>query len=167
MFGVGILVKVAAAAAGAGLDLDEVYRITRKAADRMRCVTVRLNGETNCVEFGAGFSGEEPKIVSPYRGIDDMAGQVEEIVMKELSAYAPGAVSIAVNRMQVLTFLEGLLIMDSLKKHFEKKGYEVSGCSAGGYFTAFFGPGCIITVSALDDELVRYMPAVRGYDFTI
>jgi dihydroxyacetone kinase len=167
MFGVGILVKVAAAAAAADLDLDEVYRITRKAADRMRCVTVRLNEETNCVEFGAGFSGEEPKIVSPYRGIEDMVIQVEEILMKELSAYAPKAVAIAVNRMQVLTFLEGLAIMNSLKKHFEKKGYEVSGCSAGGYFSAFFGPGCIITLSALDDELARYMPAVKGYDFTI
>ncbi|MDR1058184.1 MAG: dihydroxyacetone kinase subunit DhaK [Treponema sp.] len=167
MFGVGILVKVAAAAADAGLDLDEVYRITRKAADRMRCVTVRLNEDTNCVEFGAGFSGEEPKLVFPYRGMEDMAARIEETVMKELAAYSPKAVSIAVNRMQVLTFLEGLAIMNSLKKHFEKKGYRVSGCSAGGYFSAFFGPGCIVTVSAPDDELLRYMPVVKGYDFTI
>jgi dihydroxyacetone kinase-like protein len=167
MFGVGILVKVAAAAAGAGLDLEEVYRITRKAADRMRCVTVRINGETDSVEFGAGFSGEEPRLVSPYRGIEDMAGRVEGILMEELSVYAPRKLAISVNRMQTLTFLEGLVIMGRLKKHFEGKGYEVPFCSAGGYFTAFFGHGCIIAVSALDDELVRYMPVVKGYDFTI
>ncbi|MDR2740200.1 MAG: dihydroxyacetone kinase subunit DhaK [Treponema sp.] len=165
--GVGVITKIASAAANTGMDLDGVYAVTRKAIERMRSVTVQYCEEKNVLEFGAGFSGEEPKLVLPYNGVDDMARQIYTCAMDELSVYFPKEVFFTINRMRLLAYIEGFVITDSLKTCFEEADYKVAGCAVGAYFDAFSGSGCIATILALDEELAKYLPVVRGYDFTI
>ncbi|GHT77516.1 DhaKLM operon coactivator DhaQ [Spirochaetia bacterium] len=166
MCGIGIITKIACAAADTKMDLDSLYCIVRKAADRLRSVTVHYK-EGNSIEFGAGFSGEEAKMVMPYTGIDNLTRQIRDIVMKELVAYSSKEVFFIVNRMQLLTYLDGFIITESLKRMFNEDGYKVTGCTVGEYFAVFMGPGCMVSVLAMDDELAKYMPIAKGYDFTI
>ena len=162
--GIGLLIKIAAGASKAGFDLNDLYRIVQKANDRLRSVTITLNGDL--MEFGAGFSGEAPVIVKEFLNADDLVKNCLGYIMKELD-YTNPKLYFTVNRFRMMSYMEGYIVLASVKKQLEALSHTVIGCSAGSYFDVFESIGCMISVLAADDELDRYLAPVSGYDFTI
>lgn len=165
--GIGLLIKIAACAARQGLPLEKVFRITEKANDRLRSVTVCLNPETGEMEFGNGFSGEQPYITHPFKSADDMAEKVLKYFYKELRDVMNGTIHLMVNRMYEMTYVEGCVVTESLRRRLAADGYPNCRCAVGSYFDAFDANGCIISILAADEELDTYLKPVHGYDFTI
>ena len=166
--GIAMLIKVAAAAADAGLDLEEVFRITEKANDRLRTVTVRVSDDNKTMDFGAGFSGEAPAEVMDFVSADHLAQQAVAFAMDELAQYREGArIHVMINRMAAMSYLEGYVVLTAVKKALEQAGYAVGRCSAGCYFDAFDANGCMISMMAADAELETYLLPVCGYDFSL
>ncbi|MEM1483799.1 dihydroxyacetone kinase subunit DhaK [Oscillospiraceae bacterium PP1C4] len=165
--GIALLIKIAASAADRGLGLEEVYRIVQKANDRLRSVTVCLNQQKRQMEFGPGFSGEAPAVVMSYQSADDLVQNALVFLLSELEEYPDSPLYFTINRMAGMSYLEGYIILQSVKSQLEASGHVVNGCSVGSYFNAFDSNGCIISVLAADDEIAQYIRPVSGYDFTI
>ncbi len=165
--GIGILIKIASAAAEDGLSLEEVLRITQKANDRIRTAAVCMNDDLDLMEFGAGFSGEAPVITEKFQSADRLAESAIEKIMGELDSYQGGRIYLNVNRMRQMMYVEGYVVLMSLKRKLEKKGYSLIGASVGGYYDAYDANGCIISLLSADSELEKYIKPAKGYDFTI
>lgn len=167
LFGVGLLMKIAAKLADQGATLDEMFRVVEKANDRLRTATFVLNEKDGKMELGAGFSNEPPVVIKDFKSASDMAEQVTSYLLNELKDYPTSNIYFSINRMYKMTYVEGYVVLNSVKKALESKGYNVAGCSVGSYFNAFNEKGCIISVLAADEELDKYIGPISGYDFTI
>jgi dihydroxyacetone kinase-like protein len=165
--GIGTLIKIASSAANKGLNLNDVYRVVQKANDRIRSLTVCLNQENMQMEFGNGFSGEAPTFVNDFVSADDLAANVIKHILKELKEFKNSRLYFTVNRMIGMSYLEGYVVLQSIKRQLEELGYVVGGCAVGGYFDAYNSNGCIISILAADDELEQYLNIVTAYDFTV
>ncbi len=165
--GIGMLTKIASEAAGNGLSLKELYRVTQEANCRMRSMAVCVSEETNKIQIGAGFSGEAPSIAEDFISADQLAETVIECGMEELKAYENSKIFFTVNRMREMTYVEGYVVLMSMKRALEKRGYAIGGAAAGCYYDAYDSNGCIVTVLAANAEIERYIKTVNGYDFTI
>lgn len=166
--GIGMLTKIAAEAAGNGLSLEEVFEITQEANCRMRSLTVCINEETNQIEIGAGFSGEAPSIKAEFISANQLAEKAVECAMEELKEdYKNDKIYFTVNRMCKMTYVEGYVVLMSMKRALEKSGYTVGGAAVGSYYDVYDSNGCILTMLVASAEIERYIKTVKGYDFTI
>ena len=162
--GIGLLIKIAAGVSNAGFGLEDAYRIVQKANDRLRSVTITLKEDQ--MEFGTGFSGEPPVIVKTFSSADDLVKNCLEYIMEELDYTSP-KLYFTVNRLRMMSYMEGYIVLASVKRQLEELGHTVVGCSVGSYFDVLGSTGCMISVLAADDELERYLAPVSAYDFTI
>lgn len=165
--GIATLIKIASCAADKGLGLQDVYCITQKANDRLRSITVCLNEEKMQMEFGNGFSGEAPAVVKDFVSADDLAANAIKYILSELREFKDSCLYFTINRMIGMSYLEGYVVLQSVKRQLEELGYSVGGSAVGGYFDAYDSNGCIISILAADDELEQYLNPVTAYDFTV
>lgn len=168
MSGILLLLKIASALAETGADVKTIERVTEKANACLRSIVICCNEEENVIEFGNGFSGEPPVCKETFVSADRTAARCMDLLMTELEEYKKDRkFHIVVNRMRKMSYLEGYVMLQSLVKELEMRGYSVESSSVGGYFDAFESNGCIVSVLACDEELEMLMRQVKGYDFTI
>lgn len=168
MSGILLLLKIASALAETGADVKTIERVTEKANACLRSIVICCNEEENVIEFGNGFSGEPPVCKETFVSADRTAARCMDFLMTELEEYKKDRkFHIVVNRMRKMSYLEGYVMLQSLVKELEMRGYSVESSSVGGYFDAFESNGCIVSVLACDEELEMLMRQVKGYDFTI
>lgn len=168
MSGILLLLKIASALAETGADVKTIERVTEKANACLRSIVICCNEEENVIEFGNGFSGEPPVCKETFVSADRTAARCMDFLMTELEEYKKDRkFHIVVNRMRKMSYLEGYVMLQSLVKELEMRGYSVERSSVGGYFDAFESNGCIVSVLACDEELEMLMRQVKGYDFTI
>ena len=79
----------------------------------------------------------------------------DKTYLKELKEFKNTRLYFTVNRMIGMSYLEGYVVLQSIKRQLEELGYT-GGCAVGGYFDAYNSNGCIIRLAA-DDELEQYL----------
>lgn len=157
--------KAAYKAASEGMSLEEV----KSAADRFNARTVSITalaGEEGTASYGAGFSGEPPLLTETYTGADDFVKRGLSILLDDFEEI-PERVFLNISRMRNTCFAESMVIFQSAVRFLEEKGITVCGCTTGSYFDVFEQGGCIFTVTAVDEDMVKYTGKVSGYDFTV
>ncbi len=165
--GIGLIMKTASAAAEKGASLEEVYRIAEKANRRIRSLTFLYNNETNRIEFGNGFSGEKAVEEIECCDVDTIARKVADILLGELDKYRSDMIHVMINRMLYMSYAEGYIILNALKKALEEQKCRVGICTTGNYLDVFDYNGCIVSLIAADEELEKHMKYVNGFDFAI
>lgn len=165
--GISFMMKTASAAAKAGASLEEVYKIAEKANRRTRSLSLLYNREENQIEFGRGFSGERAAEYMAYCDTDIIAEKAAEVLLKELDKYESDTVHVMINRMLYMSYAEGYIMLNALRKALEKRKRSIGICTAGNYLDVYHANGCIVSLIAADEELGKYMKYVNGFDFAI
>ncbi len=166
--GTFMVFKAAGAAAAAGLSLDEVERVTKKANDRTRTMSVGFRGCTlpgedaplfhvphGRMEVGQGIHGE------PGVGEADLesAGGVAQLLVDRVLAEAP-----INNNKRIAVILDGLgstkyeelfIVWGTVRELLERRGYTLVHPLVGEYVTSLDMEGIALAVEYLDDELEK------------
>lgn len=170
--GTFMVFKAAGAAAAAGVSFDDLVRITTKANDRTRTMSVGFRGCTlpgadeplfhvphGKMEIGQGIHGE------PGVGEGDLASaaEVAELLVDRVLAEAP-----ADNSKRIAVILDGLgstkyeelfVVWGTVRQLLEDKGYTLVEPLVGEFVTSLDMEGIALAVEYLDDELETYWSA--------
>jgi len=164
--------KIAGAAAEAGKDLLEVKRLAEKTNKNMRSIGLALNSCTvpakgtptfslgeDEIEFGVGIHGEPGIERQKITNADDMAKQMLDKVLGELTLTEGKDCALIVNGLGATPLMELYLLNNSVAKLLKEKGITIYKTFVGNYMTALDMAGASITVLELDDELKLYLDA--------
>jgi dihydroxyacetone kinase len=147
--------KVAGAAAARGDALDAVAALAQRAADAGRSYGIAIHGEE--IEIGVGIHGEPGRGREPLPSPARFAELLLEPVLAEVDTSAP-----------VLVLLSGLggtpqLQLSALYEHvaagLRDRDVTVARSLVGDLITSLDQPGALLTVVALDDELLALWDA--------
>lgn len=168
--GISIIIKIASRAAKQSLSLKEIARISRKANDMLVSASICFNENNGKIEFGNGFSGEPPSVIIDYISADDIVCNVLKFLLNDLeqSKCFDKNLYVVINRLRLMSYAEGYVIVKSVKERLEVLGYNVLGISVGCYFDVYSTNGCIISLLACDEEMQKYIgDTVSAYDFSL
>jgi dihydroxyacetone kinase len=163
--GTFMVFKAAGAAAASGASLDEVARLTARANERTRTMSVGFRGCTlpgepqplfqvpkGKMEIGQGIHGE------PGVGEGDLASAdgVARLLVDRVLAEAPaGAHRLAVmlDGLGATKYEELFVVWGSVRPLLEERGYELVEPLVGEFVTSLDMEGIALAVEFLDDEL--------------
>ena len=167
--GTFMVFKAAGAAAAAGLGLDELERVTAKANDRTRTMSVGFRGCTlpgegeplfhvpkGRMEVGQGIHGE------PGVGEDDVrpAAEVAELLVDRVLAEAPDddskRIAVILDGLGSTKYEELFVVWGTVRELLEERGYTLVSPLVGEYVTSLDMEGIALAVEFLDDELEGY-----------
>jgi dihydroxyacetone kinase-like protein len=170
--GTMIVEKIVGAAAESGADLQACVHLGERVNERTRSMGVAL---TSCtvpaagrptfqlgddeVEMGVGIHGEPGRRRIKLASADAMAAELLAPILSEL-APAPGTpVLLHVNGFGATPLMELYLMYHSARPIVEGSGATIARTLVGNYTTSLDMAGCSLTVTLLDDELMRLWDA--------
>lgn len=164
--GTFMVFKAAGAAAASGASLDEVVRLTKKANDRTRTMSVGFRGCTlpgekaplfhvpeGKMEIGQGIHGE------PGVGEGDLvsAADIAELLVERVLAEAPAddskRIAVILDGLGSTKYEELFVVWGTVRTLLEKRGYALVEPLVGEYVTSLDMEGIALAVEFLDDEL--------------
>lgn len=164
--GTFMVFKTAGAAAAAGKSFDEVYRLTEKANDRTRTMSMGFRGCTlpgekaplfhvpeGKMEIGQGIHGE------PGVGEGDLASaaEVAQILVDRVLAEAPAddtkRIAVILDGLGSTKYEELFVVWGTVRSLLEEKGYTLVEPQVGEFVTSLDMEGIALAVEYLDDEL--------------
>jgi len=166
--GTVIVEKIVGAAAEAGADLaacktlgDRVNKATRSMGVALTSCTVPAAGNPTFrigddeMEMGVGIHGEpgrkRVKLERAGAIVDTMLGAIHGDLKPR-----PGApVLLLANGFGATPLMELYLVYDAARRYCEGKGLKVARSLVGNYTTSLEMAGCSLTLTALDDDMVR------------
>ena len=167
--GTFMVFKAAGAAAAAGLGLDELERVTAKANDHTRTMSVGFRGCTlpgeseplfhvpkGRMEVGQGIHGE------PGVGEADMcsAAEVAQLLVDRVLAEAPAddskRIAVILDGLGSTKYEELFVVWGTVRQLLEDRGYTLVNPLVGEYVTSLDMEGIALAVEYLDDELEGY-----------
>ena len=170
--GTFMVFKAAGAAAAAGVSFDELVRITEKANDRTRTMSMGFRGCTlpggeeplfhvpqGKMEVGQGIHGE------PGVGEADLASaaEVAELLVERVLAEAPAddskRIAVILDGLGSTKYEELFVVWGTVRQLLEDKGYTLVEPLVGEYVTSLDMEGIALAVEFLDDELETYWSA--------
>lgn len=170
--GTFMVFKAAGAAAAAGVSFDELVRITKKANERTRTMSMGFRGCTlpgeaaplfhvpeGKMEVGQGIHGE------PGVGEDDLkpASEVAKILVDRVLAEAPAddskRIAVILDGLGSTKYEELFVVWGTVRELLEEKGYTLVEPLVGEYVTSLDMEGIALSVEYLDDELEGYWGA--------
>lgn len=167
--GTFMVFKAAGAAAAEGLPLDEVERLTRKANDRTRTMSVGMRGCTlpgageplfevprGRMEVGQGIHGE-PGVSEEDLG---SAREVAELLVERVLAEAPqgekpGRLAVILDGLGSTKYEELFVVWGTVAELLEQRGYTLVEPLVGEFVTSLDMEGVALAVQFLDEELER------------
>jgi phosphoenolpyruvate---glycerone phosphotransferase subunit DhaK len=168
------VVKTAGAVTAQCQDLDECYRVTCKARDNTRSLSIALRagslpetGEPTFeladdeIEVGMGAHGE----AGVYRGkmlpADTLVDMLLDRILADLPFVPGDEVCVIVNGAGATTMMELLIVNRRVQQVLRERGIAVYDTVVGNFLTTQEMAGFSITLTKLDEELKRYydMPA--------
>lgn len=166
--GTVVVEKIVGAAAEAGADLDSckslgdrVNKATRSMGVALSSCTVPAAGRPTFqlsedeMEMGVGIHGEpgrkRVKLERAAAIVDTMLGAIHG----DLKPKAGTPVLLLANGFGGTPLMELYLVYDAARRACEGKGMKVARSLVGNYTTSLEMNGCSLTVTALDDELIR------------
>jgi dihydroxyacetone kinase len=167
-----IVWKVAGAAAERGWSLDNVERVTRKANDRTRSMSVAFtSAELPGVErsifesgpdemnIGMGVHGEPGISRGPFETADEVGKLLVERVLDDLVCSSASRVALLINGLGATPHIEQYLIYRAARAAIIARDMKVELSYVGEFITTLQMAGVSVTVSLLDDELLSLLKA--------
>ncbi|MFK4997118.1 dihydroxyacetone kinase subunit DhaK [Bacillus sp. N9] len=160
------VIKIAGAASEKGWSLEEVTRVTQKAADQTFSIGVATSpgyipGETEPpfvlgddeIELGMGLHGEPGIKRTKLMPADQLTEELLESLLEESKIQAGDEVAVYVNGLGSTTLLELLIVNRRVAQILEEKGIKNYDMDVNSYCTTQEMGGFSITFLKLDDEL--------------
>lgn len=172
------VIKVAGAAADQGLSLDEVARVTQKAADNTRSIGVALSPgmipglekptfhlADDEIEFGMGIHGEPGIERTKMMKADELTDRMLESLFNDFHYQEGDEVCVLVNGLGATTQLELMIVNRRVNEVLKQKGIKVHHNDVNSYCTSQEMGGVSISLLLLDGELKEYydQPAYSPY----
>lgn len=167
-----IVFKCAGAAAERGMSLDEVERIGLQAGKATRSMGVALSacevpgsgrptfeltdGE---MEIGMGVHGEPGIERAPLKPADEVAQILVDAILEDAGDLGARDVALLVNGLGATAHLEQYILYRGARRALEARGLQVVRSYVGEFITSLEMTGASVTVTVLDDELLRLLDA--------
>ncbi len=170
--GTVIIEKIVGAAAEEGWDLAALKALGDKVVERTATLGVALNGchvpalggpsfklPEDKIEFGVGIHGEHGRQLMDFSNATEIVKQMAEAIAEELKSEPNQPALLLVNGLGATTSMELYLIYELAYGFFSQRGVRVCRSLVGNYTTALDMPGCSLTLTLLDEELMRLWDA--------
>ena len=167
-----IVFKCAGAAAEQGLSLTEVERIAAKANGATRSMGVALSacevpgsgrptfelpdGE---MEIGMGVHGEPGIKRGPLQPADEVARTLVDAIVADIDDRGRADVALLVNGLGATAYLDQYIVYRGARRALEASALRVVRSQVGEFITSLEMAGVSVTVTLLDDELLRFLDA--------
>ena len=162
-----VVEKVVGAAAEAGADLEACRALGVRVNERTASMGVALTSCTvpevgqptfdiddDQMEMGVGIHGEPGRRRLPMASADEIAGQLMDPILNDLSPNAGDRALLLVNGFGASPLMELTLMYDAARRAMASSGVEVVRSLVGNYVTSLDMAGCSITLSMMDDEVL-------------
>jgi phosphoenolpyruvate---glycerone phosphotransferase subunit DhaK len=167
-----IVEKIAGAAAENGADLaacktlgDRVNNATASMGVALSSCTVPALGKPTFaisdteMEMGVGIHGERGRETVNLTSATEIVEHLAGIIDDELKPKKDQPVLLHVNGFGATPLMELYLIYDLAAQFWQKRGITIARSLVGNYTTSIDMAGCSITLSVLDEELLRLWDA--------
>lgn len=170
--GTTIVEKIVGAAAESGADLaackdlgDRVARATASMGVALTSCTVPALGKPTFdigadeMEMGVGIHGERGRERMQLAGASEIVERLAEAIDDALKPQRGQRVLLHVNGFGATPLMELYLIYELACRFWQKRGVTIARSLVGNYTTSLDMAGCSITLTLLDDELMRLWDA--------
>ena len=170
--GVAIVLKIAGAAADIGLDLNEVLRVSEKANDNIRTLSLTTSpgylpgtGEPmftmddDMIEFGMGFNGEPGILKMKMTKADEICDIMMGYLVEDLKLTAGEEIAVFVNGLGFTSLMELCIVNRRIKEVLTQKRIKTHDMFVNTLFAPQGTGGFSITLLRLDQELKRLYDA--------
>jgi len=170
--GTMIVEKLVGAAAEEGRDLELLQLLGQSVNSRTRSMGVAL---TSCtvpaagkptfnlgedeMEMGVGIHGEPGRRRVKLASADDIAAELTHAILVELGVKRGSPVLLLVNGFGGTPAMELYLMANSVRRILAAKGIVVARSLTGSYVTSLEMAGCSVTMTSMDDDLLRLWDA--------
>lgn len=167
-----IVEKIVGAAAESGADLatckalgDRVNRATGTIGVALTSCTVPALGKPtfelkdNEIEMGVGIHGEHGRETMALTSATEIVGHLATAIDEELQPKKDQLALLHVNGFGATPLVELHLIYGLAHQFWESRGINICRSLVGNYTTSLDMAGCSITLSLLDEELIRLWDA--------
>jgi len=166
--GIALAVKMAGAASEKGLDLEGTTKITQKAIDNLRTLSVTTspgympaNGKPMCdmeegiIEYGMGFNGEPGILKQPLKTAKEIVTTMMDVLM-ETWDYQQEELGVFLNGFGFTSIIELHIVMKEIKNYAKEKGINIYHADVKNAFCPQGAGGFSISLIKLDEELKPY-----------
>jgi len=170
--GTTIVEKIVGAAAEQGADLtackalgERVNRATASMGVALTSCTVPALGKPTFdmapdeMEMGVGIHGERGRERMKLSSAADIVEDLATAIQAELQPPANQPVLLHVNGLGATPLIELYLIYNLAWQFWQKRGVRIDRCLVGNYTTSLDMAGCSLTLTLLDEELIRLWDA--------
>ena len=178
--GMIIVFKCAGAAAEMGLSLAEIERVAVKANAATRSMGVALSAcevpgagrptfelPDDEMEIGMGVHGEPGIRRGPMQSADAVARILVDAIHADMNEPRSGDIALLVNGLGATAHLDQHILYRGARRVLEAHGMRVVRSYVGEFITSLEMAGASVTVTVLDDELLRLLDArARTPSFT-
>ena len=167
-----IVEKIVGAAAEQGLDLascqaigERVNQITASMGVALTSCTVPGLGKPTFIlsetemEMGVGIHGEQGRETLPLTNATAIVDYLATAIDNELQPQKGQTALLHINGLGATPLIELYLIYQLAAKFWEQRGVKIIRSLVGNYTTSLDMAGCSITLSLLDDELLKLWDA--------
>ncbi len=167
-----IVEKIVGAAAENGADLaackalgDKVNQATASMGVALSSCTVPALGKPTFdlapdeMEMGVGIHGERGRATMKLASANDIVEHVAQHIEDDLKPKRGQQVLLHINGFGATPLLELHLIYDLAAQYWEKRGLNICRSLVGNYTTSLDMAGCSITLTLMDEELLKLWDA--------
>ncbi|MFA7438802.1 dihydroxyacetone kinase subunit DhaK [Castellaniella sp.] len=167
-----VVEKICGAAAEAGADLDALAQLGARVVAQTRSMALSLDACTHPgtgvksfelppeeVEFGVGIHGERGRGRIAFDRADALLAQLVEPLIQALTLQHDTPVLAIVNGLGATHLTELYLLTNSLHRLLARSGIPVVRTLTGSYVTALDMAGASVTLTRMDDALLRWWDA--------
>lgn len=167
-----IVEKMVGAAAELGLDLagckalgERVNEVTASMGVALTSCTVPALGKPTFtinddeIEMGVGIHGERGRETIPIKSAKEIVEQLSIAIEEELKPQKNQPVLLHINGFGATPLIELHLIYQLAAQFFQKRGVDIQRSLVGNYTTSLDMAGSSITLTLLDEELIKFWDA--------
>jgi dihydroxyacetone kinase-like protein len=167
-----ILEKLVGAAAEQGQELAALQSLGKRVNGQTRSMGVAISSCTvpaagkptftladNEMEMGVGIHGEPGRRRVALATADDIAAEIVGAVLRDLDVQRGSRCLLLINGFGGTPLLELYLMAHAAKRIVDAAGIQAARYLVGSYVTSLEMAGCSVTMSILDDDLVRLWDA--------
>jgi dihydroxyacetone kinase-like protein len=170
--GTAIVEKIVGAAAEEGADLatckalgERVVRATASMGAALSSCTVPALGKPTFdlgpdeMEIGVGIHGERGRERAKLASAAEIVKHLTEVIDEALKPEPGQRVLLHVNGFGATPLMELYLMYDLAARHWSERGLVISRSLVGNFTTSLDMAGCSLTLTLLDEEMLRYWDA--------
>jgi dihydroxyacetone kinase-like protein len=167
-----VVEKIVGAAAEQRLGLADLKRLGERVNGQTRSMGVALSSCTvpaagaptftlrdNEMEMGVGIHGEPGRRRVKLASAQAIADEMTQAIVSDLAPKPGAPVLLFVNGFGATPLLELYLMVEAARKALSAKNIAIARYLTGSYVTSLDMAGCSITITALDDEMMRFWDA--------